>query len=290
LVGSNIDESTVTTWLWNGATWTMETPRIAPSSRADPAAATLGGAVVLFGGQGGEGSNGNLNDTWTWSGGIWTELAPPQSPPGRNSAAAATLQGTVVLFGGWASDTDIFGDTWTWDGTSWTEQKPAASPSARQGAVAATLNGRVVLFGGATAAADFASLQNDTWEWDGTTWTKLSPQTSPTPRRYALVATLGDVIVLFGGQAEGANSFDSAYLNDTWTWDGVSWTELAPPASPPATSDGVAGTVKNTLLIAGGLGPSTPAGAWIWNGATWSESEATGPRALDFFASAMSCF
>src|SRR5690349_6773873 len=54
------------------------------------------------------------------------------------------------------------------------------SPSARYGAGmdydAAT--GNIVLFGGAISGA----VDGDTWSFDGTTWTKLSPPASPHAR------------------------------------------------------------------------------------------------------------
>jgi hypothetical protein len=35
------------------------------------------------------------------------------------------------------------------------------------------------------------------------------------------------VVLLFGGYD------DAGYLNDTWTWDGVDWSQQSPSASPP---------------------------------------------------------
>lgn len=64
-------------------------------------------------------------------------------------------------------------------------------------------------------------------------WTKNSPTTSPSPRsRHGLAfdAARGRTI-MFGGQ-------NAAYeqLDDTWAWDGSTWTELKPKVSPPARS------------------------------------------------------
>jgi cysteine-rich repeat protein len=72
------------------------------------------------------------------------------------------------------------------------------SPSPRSGHVMAydATRDRVVLFGGYDG-----TYRNDTWEWDGSTWTLLSSQTSPPPRTghaMAYDATRGR-IVLFGG-------------------------------------------------------------------------------------------
>jgi hypothetical protein len=92
------------------------------------AAATWGTAVVLFGGQDGNGSASP--DTWIWDGSTWT-VAPRQSngPAARSQAAMASLNGQVVLFGGLDSQAHILGDTWIWNG-SWTPG-PDAGPPAR---------------------------------------------------------------------------------------------------------------------------------------------------------------
>ena len=78
--------------------------------------ATLGGAVVLFGGTDG---TMLLADTWTWDGTDWTGhvVAPPRP---REAAMMATLGSTVVLFGGLGgSDANTeLSDTWTWNGSS----------------------------------------------------------------------------------------------------------------------------------------------------------------------------
>jgi hypothetical protein len=75
---------------------------------------------------------------------------------------------------------------------------------------AATRN--VVLFGGSNGGRPL----RDTWTWDGSTWTKQAPATSPPARTLAAMAydaATGDV-VLFGG----LNGAGVRPLNDTWTW------------------------------------------------------------------------
>jgi hypothetical protein len=61
--------------------------------------------------------------------------------------------------------------------------------------------GRVVLFGGLGEDTIFG----DTWSWDGTDWTQLTPAHSPPPRfdpAMTYDAALGQ-IVLFGGVGDG---------------------------------------------------------------------------------------
>jgi len=291
LLGANLDNPTADTWLWNGNAWTELSPASAPNARYGAAAATLEGRVAVFGGYvvSPDGSSYYASDTWVWGGGTWTQQHPGRSPSPRYRAAVATLDGKVILFGG-ASPTATFGDTWEWDGASWTELHPAQSPLGRSGAVAATLNGEVVLFGGWVGDFPGEKLVNETWTWDGTTWTERSPGTSPSPRNSATVSTLGDKVVLFGGKTAGSPQ----YLNDTWEWDGFAWTQLKPESSPPARGYASAATLASMVVVAGGLGNgSTPLldDVWVWDGTTWMQSFAAGPGALDLgLGAAMSCY
>jgi hypothetical protein len=81
-------------------------------------------------------------------------------------------------------------------------------------------------------------------------------------------------VVLFGGNSLGAGP--EHLFADTWTWDGTTWTEQAPAASPPARDwasmayDAASGTV----VLFGGDGTLSvdPLGdTWTWNGTTWTK-------------------
>jgi hypothetical protein len=92
-----------------------------------------------------------------------------------------------------------------------------------------------VLFGGDIRNGDngLGIYLNDTWTWDGTTWTQQFPISSPPARGTASIAYdpyLGEV-VLFGGSSLYATEQG---LNDTWTWNGVNWTQRNPLNRPPA--------------------------------------------------------
>ena len=68
-----------------------------------------------------------------------------------------------------------------------------------------------MLFGGYDGATGHF---DDAWTWDGTTWTQLTPATSPPPRLGASMAydTGTGQLVLFGGQSGGG------MFNDTWMY------------------------------------------------------------------------
>ena len=71
---------------------------------------------------------------------------------------------------------------------------------------------------------------NDTWAFDGTSWNQVFVSNPPPARDLAVMATLGNQVVLFGG-----DGYSSA-LSDTWTFDGTSWTQVPVSNPPPARS------------------------------------------------------
>ena len=86
-------------------------------------------------------------------------------------------------------------------------------------------------------------------------------------------------LVLFGG-------FDSpvGFYADTWTWDGTTWTELHPPASPSARYGAqlVLDPGSQALLLFGGADAARVLGdTWSWDGITWTKEHprrSPGPR------------
>jgi hypothetical protein len=113
----------------------------------------------------------------------------------------------------------------------WVQPTLSATPSGRccSGIAYDAAHYYTLLFGGGDSGQPNPNPQNDTWIWRNG-WYKLSPATSPSPRNGTSLVydpTTGTV-VLFGGADANGN-----YLNDTWTWDGITWTQQFPPVSPP---------------------------------------------------------
>jgi hypothetical protein len=137
----------------------------------------------------------------------------------------------------------------------------------------------VVLFGGEGADnGDYGGVPyGDTWEWNGRkkTWTQVLPSSSPSPRWAPLAYdAITKTVVLFGGD-NGGGDCCRIYYNDTWTWNGVNWTQQSPALSPPArTAQAMAYDTGLGLVIVFG-GTSGPPGAlndtWTWNGKTWKQ-------------------
>jgi hypothetical protein len=211
------------TWTWNGTTWAQLHPATSPPGREfgdlvyDAATKT----VILFAGWHGS----YLDDTWSWNGTTWTQLHPAASPSGRDSDAfvydAATK--TAILFGGFRGSGYAPGDTWSWNGTTWTQLSPPTSPGvdvfAWQGAYDAA-TGQLLLFGGDRGKTKPAL--DGTWEWTGTTWTQLSPATSPPGRSYGTMTydSADKRVVLTAGKMTGTTT---TYPATTWRWNGSTW-------------------------------------------------------------------
>jgi N-acetylneuraminic acid mutarotase len=213
------------TWEWDGSNWTEKSPSTSPPARFSHAMATLGDKVLLFGGATSSDASLNfsmLTDTWEWDGSNWTEKSSSTSPPGRFYHAMTTLGDKILLFGGAISSLNVsmLTDTWEWDGSTWSQKSPSASPSARSALAMTTLGNKVLLFGGLNNNPFLIPVLNDTWEWDGSTWSQKILPASP-PLRFAhAMATLKDKVLLFGGLDSSSHDY-----NDTWAWDGKNWSQ-----------------------------------------------------------------
>jgi hypothetical protein len=189
--------------------------------------------------------------------------------PGRHAGAlAAELHGRLYLLAPSKDSRQVL-EMWDFDGTSWRLLSTPERPSFRENASWVRWGGKLVLFGGKRSPSYPPQPLNETWEWDGTTWTQRTPPTSPPPRYGQVMAEAQGKLVLFGGQAD-----ESTFLSDTWEWDGTTWTQRFPLTSPPARSYGSMGTVGTHALLFGGLNAPINGTAlgdtWRWDGDEWT--------------------
>ncbi|HEX3793923.1 MAG TPA: hypothetical protein VHV57_05450 [Acidimicrobiales bacterium] len=162
----------------------------------------------------------------------------------------------------------------------WVQKLPATNPppvAFSQMAYDAAI-GKVVLFGG----EENDSETDQTWTFDGTNWEQQHPATSPPPTQggsMAFDAATGQVI-LFGGLCRCPTSTVSGL---TWGYDGTTWTQLSPAASPPpllfATMSYDAAT-RRLVLVGGEVvqpfqttvdDTDLEAETWTYDGTTWTK-------------------
>ncbi|HEY6468931.1 MAG TPA: hypothetical protein VI434_04120 [Candidatus Dormibacteraeota bacterium] len=254
-----------------------------PRSAAAMAYDDATGQVVLFGGDTYNGKGNALADTWIWNGTLWSQRKVSPSPPGRIGAAMAydPVTKQVVLFSGIGNDSKAEDDTWVWNGASWRDARPATNPPPRNDAAIAfdPALGKIVMFGGWDAASGGASMDGDTWTWDGTNWTELHPSSNPAPRAGSVMAydPVSHNLLIFGGDAGNTTS------NETWLFNGHAWTRVrfAKGVPQPRGRDSTvmaADTANQTIVLFGGeevTGPNTVASAndtWTWNGSDWTQA------------------
>lgn len=205
------------TWVWNGSIW-LEKIVSGPSPRANYAIAydKQRQRIVLFGGSLWQQIFG---DTWEWDGDNW-ELRSTSGPCPRIFPRMVydNARHKCILFGG---ETHYVGqtlnDTWEWDGSSWV-QVDTGGPPARLWHMMAydPIRDRTVLFGGVDGFYPNMNY-DDTWEWDGISWTQI-PVTGPSGRAAGAMFfhdTLGKV-VLYGGTNNVLGH--SGFFNDMWIY------------------------------------------------------------------------
>jgi len=205
----------------------------------------------------------------------WTEVTVGTHPSVRGDANMVydSARQVTVLFGGYGGTN--LNDTWEFDGVQWTNVTPAVSPPARKSFAMAydSARGKVVLFGGLDRGTwPNHSTFSDTWEFDGSTWTEvtpLNPSESPSSRYCPRMAYDSDrgKIVLFGG-------FGSWYLGDTWEWDGTNWENVTPSVSPATRcgQDMAYDSARQRIVMFGGESSSFGAlgDTWEFDGTTWT--------------------
>jgi hypothetical protein len=155
---------------------------------------------------------------------------------------------------------------------------PVSSPPPLAGASLAydAKTATVVLFGG-SLGSNGQGFSNETWAWDGLTWTQQFPPVSPSARNWnspngMVFDAVAGKVVLFGG-GTSTTSF-----GDTWEWDGLSktWTQKYPVHNPsPRAATLAYDEAANQVVLFGGnaVGYHYYQDTWTYNGVDWVQHE-----------------
>ncbi len=212
------------------------------------------------------------------------------SPPGfRTNHAAAWDAGRhrLVVFGG-RHGNQILGDTWEWDPKlGWgqvagLQSNNANVPVPRENAAMAydSVRQRTVLFGGRDGKANV--LPGDTFEWDGTKWTRAATATQVAGRVDHALADGKNRVVLFGG-LDQSNKAATPVASE---WNGTTWQTIS-AASNPASRAGHSLTfdsLHDKYVLFGGSESflTVEDNTWELTGATsaWTWTAKCGPAPL----------
>jgi len=173
-------------------------------------------------------------------------------------------------FAGTGTGAQFHDDLWAWDGDRWT-RLATGGPSPREpGAlVYDAARARVVLHGGrGPDAAGGTVALTDSWEWDGSAWTRRA-LAGPPARAHATAGydRARHRVVLHGGE-----TVTNQPLYDTWEWDGAAWTQAssAAPSAYRLPSPAVWDETRQALVTLVGDVASNQTQLWRWGGTAWS--------------------
>ena len=287
------------TYVFRQGSWQLVNVAVRPSARAGAAIAydPVRQRSVLFGGVGGT----LLADTWEWDGLAWTSVNAIGPAAGSASGAFDFASQRVVV-------RDRTGAVWAFDGVGWL---PISSGSALlPGSTPPVYDGQTLLVVGGTSTGFPSHTTAETWRLAGNGWQRVPESVhleltgqikaaAYDAARCELVAVHGDLwsasTWLWNGawrQHPGAGPFQGAMAFDeargevvlfggatggeTWTWNGSTWLQRAPAASPPATPSGgqvpiAYDPVRQVVMLV------TTGGSWLWNGSNWSPAPGTQP-------------
>ncbi len=264
-------------WAWDGSAWATLNVDLPPRAGALLAYDSARQVPVLAGGYSDAAATTYPDETWELDDIDWSQRAPRVSPAARYDYQMAyqVNRKRVVLFSGVGLSRPVSNDTWEWDGLSWTRRTPPASPAyTYRGAMTYDeANQQVMLFGGMQSVIPGGAVVNTTWIWDGHTWAQRSPSASPSPRDSHLMVydSIRKRSVLFGGRLPSTPN----YANDTWEWDGTTWTDVTPTVSPEANFSYFPYAImaydparERTVL----LHSFSTAHTWEWDGRSWTPS------------------
>lgn len=227
-----------------------------------------------------------IDETWAWNGRRWIQQFPAQSPGGRTGFVFVwdSFAQRAILFGGLGTGTLPLDDTWEFRNGTWRELDVPNRPGARKYAAGAfdRVRNRTIVYGGfrTEVAVDPKTGKEirtevallDTWEFDGTTWTKTGDD-GPELRAGVLVydGTRDETLLI--GMKNDNNTVMYRYSSPGW--------EAITPEALPICLSGASAVWQphsgNVFLFGGlcsnGLIAATP---FEWNGTEWDSPEEPG--------------
>jgi N-acetylneuraminic acid mutarotase len=133
----------------------------------------------------------------------------------------------------------------------------------------ASFGDKVVLVGGDERWRTERALE--TWQFDGTRWEQLRASQAPPARQRPGLARFQDQLLMFGGKETSLTPDFADYVNETWTWNGVDWTQLQLAQSPPGRSAPAMTSWGGQILLFGGQSSSGALqDTWRWGGTHWT--------------------
>ncbi len=263
------------TWEYDGSNWTQIVNGTTPPARYSHSLSydSKRKKIIMFGGDPDTGEY--LNDIWEWNGEDWNKLNTLNNPPermGHSMNYINTYDRFIMIYG--EGDSGYTHDMWEFnrENITWSDITPSEiNPSERRAGHSMVYDinkGVSLLFGGERGSLVY----NDTWAWNGINWNKLTEGTPPLRYGHSMAYnTVSGSTILFGGYDYFEHP-SGYFYDDTWEWNGTSWTQKNPVSKPSTryyhsmTYD----VLRNIVVLFGGTGNSmSNQETWEWNGTDW---------------------
>ena len=221
-----------------------------------------------------------FDDTWTFDGRAWHLVSRSDREMSGVRLAWDARRQRLMSFGGFLGRQSI-GDLRVLENGRWrTLDVLTEMATAEAGFVYDTRRDRLIAFGGGYGRGQ---AYGDTWQHDGTSWSKWNGASPPARQSHAMVydARRG-VTVVFGGMSSAPEGGRPGTLRDLWEFDGNTWREV-PFTDGPSARHAVGATFDATrgemVLFGGTDSTGMRNDLWSWNGARWLQLAADGPPA-----------
>lgn len=273
------------TWEFTGTKWKRLDPDSFPMARGafGMAPTAEGDKIVLFGGF--CAALGDLFDTWIFDGKKWERKFITGAPSPRSNVRLAPnpAQGGVLLFGGFGpapgggKKLDDLTDTWVFTGDAWQQLDTQTSPGKKTALILVPdfKHKGVYLYGRESADEKKHSL----WFFNGENWTPKGPLEFGAPASEMAIFSSSKggefLVVMLPGEADEQvlSGRPSAFLFDTWAYDGRKWNPIESPHHPEyRTFASMAFDQKRGVAVLfGGSSAETTAvnDTWEFDGADW---------------------
>lgn len=272
------------TWEYDGTTWTQITTGASPAGRrgasmvydADHQWMVLVGGSLLD-------DSPPFDDLWQYQSNGWSEHTPRFAPPAATRAAVAysPIDGNLVTVGGRAARFNQPFESWAFDGIRWTQRVSAPVDRLGAGLVYDASRDGFLLTSGSCFSTFYPdcdlNMEDPSFPYSGDTylldrklqtWSKLGPSRANDDRRTTATTVFDEAageIVEFGGYRADATGQPPA--DDTFVFDGTTWTKLTLSVHPFATPAAGAAwdPVRQSILLFDRAGDT-----WEYKARTWT--------------------
>jgi hypothetical protein len=267
------------TWVYQNNDWTQLNPATAPPARQLAGAAydVARDRIVLFGGTETSADGKTLtpvHDTWEFDGTTWKQIGGEGPAISKPLLAYDAARNQVIMLG---LDATVATQMYAYDPAAgtWNQLKPTTlPPCVNEGGLAyQEANHTLVYTGGVCTNATGA---DETYEWDGTNWNKITLLLADSRVFGAAFAYDPDrqVATLFGG-----SPVVGLPVSDTWVYASGAWFVVTDSSRPGPRSLFVFTTdpVNNTIWLFGGTDDFTTfSDFWRYDNGAWTQVVAEG--------------